>query len=900
MSPARRDERGDRDAQTEETQEEVAEPSPLEADFSSRANQTIQQFGYDIMRQRRLGVGQSTGALHDSYQLGVGDQILVTLHGQEWHNVRTPVDRSGRIILPRLPPIEALGRTLGEVRALIRTHVKSRMLGTDVHVTIGDVRSVDVTVIGEVAEPGLYHQPGLSSLVDTLILAGGPNKNGSLRNIRIHRGNTVRTVDLYDLFIHGRIRQDLTMREGDIVAVPLIGPTVALTGHVKRQGVYELPAAGGAPLLRDVLRYAGGAVRPRGNRYIRISVAEDGRETVREHRRLASLRARDGDVVIVQPGANIQLGWVTLEGEVRVPGKRSLGAAHTVGRMIGDVKKLGRAAYLPFAVVRRLDAITQAPIYLPVNLLNVVANRDDLALQPADTVIVFHRKDIEFLHSADVQAILAQTLPPSLALTGGAGNEIEEWSTGQPKHEGPSGESDSDAGRRDLRNAVTPAEAAARFIPQLPGAPRTTVASPEPGAFARVAARGLVRRNDDETLSQTEYACAGLRMLSALLDVGSSERFANARRILSARREAHVVNVVQCPRIYDRFPAALAFILDNVVAVDGEVLVPGIYPVAGETGVRTMARIAGGLTREADLSNVEISRVAVSRTRGTADFRRSIHDLSGRADDAGDPVVAVGPGDSVRFNRVFTQREEGPVLLTGEFRRPGTYRIQRGERLSQIIARAGGLTEQAYPFGAVFLRESARLAQKTAIDRQANQLQNQLFTAFASRSKAGNAAYAASNRLLERLRDAKPFGRVMVEADPTVLEIRPEKDIIVVPGDHLIVPKRPATVHVNGAVLNPGSMQFDSQLNHGDYIRIAGGFDGTADVDRVFVVLPNGKAKRIGASYWNFERANISPGSTIVVPRNITPFEIAPFLIEATSVLSRIAITAASLATIVN
>ena len=882
-----------KDKETEPREETI---SPLEIDFSNRAGQPLLQFGYDLMRRRRGYLRQSTGALQDSYQLGIGDQVLVTLHGREWRNIRIPVDRSGRIILPEFPPIEAVGRTLGELRGIIRAHVKRTMLGTEAHVTIGDVRSVDVTVIGEVAKPGLYHQPGLYSLIDTLIRVGGPNKNGSLRGIRIHRGISVRTVDLYDLFIHGRLRQDLTMREGDLVSVPLIGRTVAVAGHVKRPGVYELPA-GQAPLLRDVVRYAGGPVRPRGNRYIRISVAEDGRETVREHRRLASLRASDGDVLIVQPGANVQLGWVTLEGEVRVPGKRSLAAAHTVRGMIGDVRALGRDAYLPFAVVRRLDDATQSPVHLPLNLLDVVAGRGDLALRSFDTVIVFHRADIEFLRSADVQAVLSRTVPPSLALVDGNGQKREKPSSrAEPAKE---------TARQRLEQSERFAEAAALFAPLFPGALPAAdqealaagSAADDSAAANRRGGPGLVREDDDQTLHRTGYACAGLRALSSLIDAGSSERFANARRILATQSKTRVVNIVRCPDVYDRYPDILAFVLDNVVAVDGEVLAPGIYPVASATPLTTIAKIAGGLTREADLSKVETTRVEVSGARGAADYRRGVHDIGRRAGAAAGSVAAVGPGDSVRFNRVFTQREEGPVLLTGEFRRPGTYRIRRGERLSQVIARAGGLTEQAYPYGAVFLRESARRAQSAAIGRQAERLRAKLAVYAA---KAGPGIVAAGNSLIEGLRDAKPIGRVVIEADPTVLEVRPEQDIAVEPGDHLIVPKRPTAVHVSGAVLNPNALRFDTRLGPRDYIDLAGGFDESADEDRTFVILPDGKAQLLQVSYWNHGHVNLPPGSMIVVPRDPSPFELGIFLRETTDIISKTALTAASVLAIID
>ena len=880
----------------------IAPLAALEQDFSMRANEILRLFGYDALKRRSAQKSPTTGAIYDSYQLGVGDEIIITLQGQRWRNIHARINSSGQVILPQLPPLPAAGRTLGEFRASLRSDVKRTMLDTEVFVSIGQLRTVDVAVLGEVAFPGIYHLTGLSNLIDALIQANGVKKSGSLRQVRFIRGGQIRTVDLYDLLIGGGIQRDLTLREGDRIVVPTIGPTVGIGGHVKRPGIYEL-SANGSPMMRKVLEYAGSTVRPRGNRFIHISMGEDGRELIRGHKRIANARVKDGDIVIVQPGGNVQIGGVNLEGEVRVPGSRALSTARTARQLIPDIRTLGKNAYLPFAVVRRLDLNTHTPTYLAINLLDVLANRSDIALRSSDSLIVFHRKDIEFLRSADVQAVLSRVVPPSAIL-------VKPHRPAAPPNllapsPVPRGNANPRAGPDQTLNS---GNFAARFpglsnnaAPQLAGSlpPRAPKSNGGPDKNStRQNQRwndGLVRKEIDETLIQTDYACAGLRTLSALMTNGGSDRFGSARQASVNRRTSQVLNIVSCPRLYDRYPDLLAFVLDYVAAVDGEVLAPGIYPVASEITVGTLARVAGGLTREADLSNVEISRVALSGAKGASAFHRSIHNLARKTGKGSLADAIVGPGDSVRISRIFTAREDGPVLLTGEFRHPGLYRIRRGERLSQIFARAGGLTDQAYPFGAVFLRKSAQRAQKQAFERTAEQLQLALA---AQATKAEAAVIAAGDALIKRMLDAEPLGRVVIEADPTVLEVRPESDILVEPGDQLIIPKRPTTVHVSGAVLNPGSMRFESVLGAREYIGLAGGYADIADEGRTFVILPNGKAKRLSVSFWNYSPINIPPGSTIVVPRDPTPFELGAFVREAADLISKVALTAASLAVI--
>ena len=262
--------------------------------------------------------------------------------------------------------------------------------------------------------------------------------------------------------------------------------------------------------------------------------------------------------------------------------------------------------------------------------------------------------------------------------------------------------------------------------------------------------------------------------------------------------------------------------------------------------------------------------------------------------------LAVSPGDVVHFNPLFTDRENGVVALTGEFRRPGYYDIVRGEHLSQLIERAGGLTAQAYPYGAVFTRESVREQERQEFIRASQQLESGLTAAIprASSTEQSQALVTTTQQLVTQLRTTEPVGRVVVEADPTVLQVKPQLDPLMEPGDTVYIPKRPFYVAVAGEVLNPTSLLFRPGTKPNDYIEEAGGFTQTAEDDSVFVILPNGQAQPVKISFWNFTPVEVPPGSTIVVPKNLSPFDLATFLKDSTQVLSQLAISAASLAII--
>jgi protein involved in polysaccharide export with SLBB domain len=272
---------------------------------------------------------------------------------------------------------------------------------------------------------------------------------------------------------------------------------------------------------------------------------------------------------------------------------------------------------------------------------------------------------------------------------------------------------------------------------------------------------------------------------------------------------------------------------------------------------------------------------------------RGLADLSGQQAAA----VIVNPGDVVRFNPVFTDRDTGPVLLAGEFVRPGYYDILRGETLSELLARAGGLNAQAYPYGAVFTRESVKRAEREGFIRAARELDAAAIAA-AAREDVGAGAVAAMREITAEIAAADPVGRVVIEADPTVLQVRPDLDVVLQPGDAIFMPKRPNSVLVIGDVLNPGAKQFLPGTRAERYIAQAGGFQQSADQDRVYLVYPNGVAEPLSVSVWNYSALQIPPGSTIVAPKDPAPFDLLRLTSEVASIVSQIAVTLASLAVI--
>jgi protein involved in polysaccharide export with SLBB domain len=149
---------------------------------------------------------------------------------------------------------------------------------------------------------------------------------------------------------------------------------------------------------------------------------------------------------------------------------------------------------------------------------------------------------------------------------------------------------------------------------------------------------------------------------------------------------------------------------------------------------------------------------------------------------------------------------------------------------------------------------------------------------------------------VNELRTQKAVGRVSITADPSILASKPGLDPLLEAGDIVYIPQRPSTIAVLGQVMQPGSFPYRSGLTMNDYIEQAGGYSETSDESLTFIVLPDGSARRIQKSWLSFDDQNLPPGSTIVVPRDVTPLDTRQLILDVSAIFSQFAVSLASLA----
>jgi len=361
----------------------------------------------------------------------------------------------------------------------------------------------------------------------------------------------------------------------------------------------------------------------------------------------------------------------------------------------------------------------------------------------------------------------------------------------------------------------------------------------------------------------------------------------------ASNREAHTFGELSRQLGVD--PLVLVnFLIDHRAQLEGAVRGPGTYFVGPNVSLNDLVQAAGGTLSWADESGVELLTTAVdSRSGRAASQRQTLPLRQGTL-----ASYAVRPHDQLHFNKVFTDTGIGAVSVQGEVRFSGNYPITRGEHLSDLLMRAGGLTTTAYPAGTVFLRKSAAQVEEQGYKRTANEIQSQLLAGMAriGSDKITGEGFTAIQGFITQLRSQKGLGRITISADPSVLAANPQQDPLLEAGDVIFIPQRPSTVTVLGEVMQPGSYSYQPGMKVSDYIRKAGGYAQFSDEDLTFIVLPDGSGRKIETSWLGYGATQLPPGSSIVVPRDLAPLTTRQIVLDVTGIMSSLAVTIASLA----
>ncbi|HEY0758941.1 MAG TPA: SLBB domain-containing protein [Acidisarcina sp.] len=299
------------------------------------------------------------------YVIGPGDELRVHVWGQVNFNANVRVNPSGSIYLPQVGEVHVAGLTFSDLDAHLRSGISRIYRNFDVSVELGQLRSIQVFVVGQARRPGSYTISSLSTLVNALFFSGGPSPEGSMRNIQVKRGaTTVTTFDLYDLLVNGDKSKDVHLLPGDVIFIPPAGPQVAVAGSVRNPAIYETR---GSTTLAMLLELAGGRTSVAGDS--RISIERISSRHSREAMEIANdptgltTAVEDGDLVRLISMVPRFDKTITLRGNVANPGHFAWRPGMHLSDLIPDKESLITRDYWS----RRGRLGLPAPEFIPTN-----------------------------------------------------------------------------------------------------------------------------------------------------------------------------------------------------------------------------------------------------------------------------------------------------------------------------------------------------------------------------------------------------------------------------------------------------------------------------------------------------------------------------------------------------
>ena len=431
----------------------AAEPSQFQRFVRESTGRLLPMYGRDLFDAPQAYAANSAIPAPDNYLLGPGDEVRLQVWGPVDFNTNLTVDRNGQVTLPKVGVVTLAGVAVRDLDKTIQGQLSKVFTNFQSSATMGRLRGIQVYVVGQARQPGTFQLSSLSTLVNALFASGGPNANGSMRNIELKRaGQTITTFDVYDFIARGDKTRDVALLSGDVIVIPPVGPRVAVTGAFDQAAIFELKNS--ATNVGDILSLGGGVpalAKMHKALLERITRSSNPPRQVKE----ITLDAQgliqplqDGDVLTLLDISPAFANAVTLQGVVAEPLRYSWFEGMRLLDLIPDRDALISADYYKrknllvqnteqtrekdlnrsprdqrdtvdnqqaetnitallrsrvdqinweYAVIKRMDRSKLSTQLIPFNLGKMVLNKDpahNLVLQAGDVVTIFSQKDL--------------------------------------------------------------------------------------------------------------------------------------------------------------------------------------------------------------------------------------------------------------------------------------------------------------------------------------------------------------------------------------------------------------------------------------------------------------------------------------------------------------------------
>lgn len=749
-------------------------------------------FGYDVFQSN--GGAINAGPVDDQYLLSAGDEVVVSIWGELNETLNLVVSDQGFLELPeKAGRIQTNGVTLRELRPLVVRSlsqiyaayinaIEPEKSTAFVDIRLGKIRPLLVYVVGEVSKPGAFAiSATVANVINLLNNAGGVRTSGTLREIKIRRNDgKVDVVDLYGFFLNGDVDyKKIRLQPGDYVIVPIKQKSITVQGEVRRPSTYELIGDEG---MKELIAFAGGVTPDAYLKQSQIKRSEVNRGEVFLDLDLSQLQTdpksnipmSDRDVLTIGKNIQVRKNIVSVRGDgITRPGTYEWTPGMRLADVIAKGEGLREHAYIERADLIRTDADFSKRL-TTFALAGLYAKAPDGTYQfklKADDALNFPVREMDEIY---VQSAWGLT-----------GNDQTVTLEGHVKQKG------------------------------------TTVLPQGMTLYDLLFTRGGFQDPDfaKKTFMGLGHVFRGVKgdLETKIIAFDLERLLTGDAAVNMALEDGDIV------RLYSRAELEMK----RTVTIQGVVQTPGTYPMAENMTVEDLVILAGGLQGNVIRAQAVIART--SRLVGANAERTDLHDqlvpipldrnLAFRANTDKAPLIA--------FDRVTVRHELGweprEVASTlGEVLYPGGYSLPKeGQRISELVKIAGGLTAEAFPEGAVLLRDSVDVT------------------------------------------GAKPVSRAMV-IDLAAALRNPgcPEDVMLRDGDELRIPKNAGSVEVQGALQRPMLLQHRKDRKLSEYLSLCGGLLEKADASRITITSPNKSALLVVKD----QDPMLLPGSVVMVP----------------------------------
>lgn len=810
------------------------------AEQSANKNKTkeLKPFGYDLFDSSTATASFAPPTnlpVPADYILGPGDTIRVQLFGKVSEQYSLQVNNEGVIEVPDLGPMNAAGLSYNEFKQQLTQRYSEQVIGVTPNISMGELRTIQVYMVGEAYQPGAYTVSALSTITNALFSSGGINDVGSLRHIELKRaGKTVTEFDLYDLLVFGDTSKDMRLQQGDVIFIPIVKKLVSVDGEVRRPAIYE---AKDNDTMASMLNIAGGLLPTAAAKSLQVarSTASDGFEvkTVNMQDRAGrSLKLAAGDFINVPAAGNEFNNAVVVMGAYATPGLTQWRPGLMLSDLVNRNSLMGTTD-VDYALIMRGAKFARQSDIIQFEPAKVLSGETDVELNAFDKVVFFNR-----------------------------------FTPVDPEESDKQGEKKGN----DSKRATNQQKQGTQYVNNIPmqsganGQATSNTQNPQFENTLRDQSAASNSRNNKGTMDDENNEDNKANFLQELDLASFTEKYLILEKTKYLSREELLAPIIE--RLQNESTQSSPM---KLVEITGQVKFPGVYPVQKNATVRDLILAGGGLLESAYLQKAEISRTSLD-SRNALRIEHIQIDLIDSM--LGNNNIALQSKDTLNVLRTPDWHENKKVELVGEVVFPGVYQIKKGETLAQLIERAGGLTEEATVKAVVFTREELKQRERENLDKSVENLRQQIASTNLSGSQnVKTIDYQEAKLILDELLQVEPVGRLVIDM-PQIIAGNPTADLSLKDGDKLFVPNISSSVSVVGEVFVPSTHMFKYGKTLEQYVANSGGETDRADMGDVYIVKADGSVTIPETSFWfSSNETVLEPGDTIVVPRDVTNYE---------------------------